>query len=51
MSVWKKIPIAPGGVMPAGLVTKIGVAAISLLLAVMLLTWSFTGGGGPRSRD
>ena len=49
MSVWKKIPIAPGGVMPAGLVTKIGVAAISLLLAVMLLTWSFTGGGGPEA--
>ena len=35
--------------MPAGLVTKIGVAAISLLLAVMLLTWSFTGGGGPEA--
>ena len=46
MSVWKKIPVAPGGVMPAGLVTKIGVAAISLLLAAMLLTYSFTGGGG-----
>ena len=46
MSVWKKIPLAPGGVMPAGLVTKIGVAAISLLLAAMLLTYSFTGGGG-----
>ena len=49
MSVWKKIPIAPGGVMPGGMVTKIGVAAISLLLAVMLLTWSFTGGGGPEA--
>ena len=46
MSVWKKIPLPPGGVMPAGLVTKIGVAAISLLLAAMLLTYSFTGGGG-----
>ena len=46
MSVWKKIPVPPGGVMPAGLVTKIGVAAISLLLAAMLLTYSFTGGGG-----
>ena len=46
MSVWKKIPLSPGGVMPAGLVTKIGVAAISLLLAAMLLTYSFTGGGG-----
>ncbi len=45
MSLWKKIPIAPGGVMPEGLVTKIGVAAISLLLAAMLLTYSFTGGG------
>ena len=49
MSVWKKIPVPPGGVMPAGLVTKIGVAAISLLLAVMLLAWSFTGGGGPEA--
>ena len=46
MSVWKKIPLSPGGVMPAGLVTKIGVAAISLLLAATLLTYSFTGGGG-----
>ena len=49
MSVWKKIPLAPGGVMPTGLVTKIGVAAISLLLAAMLLTYSFTGGGGPEA--
>ena len=49
MSVWKKIPISPGGVMPVGLVTKIGVAAISLLLAAMLLTYSFTGGGGPEA--
>ena len=47
MSVWKKIPLPPGGVMPEGLVTKIGVAAISLLLATMLLAWSFTGGGSP----
>ena len=51
MSVWKKIPLAPGGVMPPGLVTKIGVAAISLLLSAMLLTYSFTGGGGPGSGD
>ena len=49
MSVWKKIPIAPGGIMPGGLITKIGVAAISLLLAAMLLTWTFTGGGGPEA--
>ena len=49
MSVWKKIPIAPGGVMPGGMVTKIGVAAISLLLAATLLTWTFTGGGGPEA--
>ena len=49
MSVWKKIPIAPGGVMPGGMVTKIGVAAISLLLAAMLLTWTFTGGGSPEA--
>ena len=49
MSVWKKIPLSPGGVMPTGLVTKIGVAAISLLLAAMLLTYSFTGGGGPEA--
>ena len=49
MSVWKKIPIAPGGVMPGGMVTKIGVAAISLLLAAMLLTYTFTGGGGPEA--
>ncbi len=49
MSVWKKIPLSPGGVMPEGLVTKIGVAAISLLLAAMLLTYSFTGGGGPEA--
>ena len=46
MSVWKKIPIPPGGVMPGGLVTKIGIAATSLLLAAMLLTYTFTGGGG-----
>ena len=46
MSVWKKIPIAPGGVMPGGLITKIGVAAISLLLAATLLTYTFTGGSG-----
>ena len=51
MSVWKKIPIAPGGVMPGGMVTKIGVAAISLLLAATLLTYTFTGGGRARSRD
>ena len=49
MSVWKKIPIAPGGVMPGGLITKIGVAAISLLLAATLLTYTFTGGGGPEA--
>ena len=49
MSVWKKIPLPPGGVMPEGLVTKIGVAAISLLLGAMLLAWSFTGGGGPEA--
>ena len=49
MSVWKKIPISPGGVMPAGLVTKIGVAAISLLLAAMLLTYGLTGGGEPEA--
>ena len=46
MSVWKKIPIPPGGVMPGGLVTEIGIAATSLLLAAMLLTYTFTGGGG-----
>ena len=45
MSVWKKIPVPPGGVMPAGMVTKIGIAATSLLLAAMLLTYTFTGGG------
>ena len=45
MSVWKKIPIPPAGVMPGGLVTKIGIAATSLLLAAMLLTYTFTGGG------
>ena len=45
MSVWKKIPLPPGGVMPGGLVTKIGIAATSLLLAAMLLTYTFTGGG------
>ena len=45
MSVWKKIPIPPAGVMPVGLVTKIGIAATSLLLAAMLLTYTFTGGG------
>ena len=47
MSVWKKIPLPPGGVMPGGLVTKIGIAATSLLLAAMLLTYTFTGGGEP----
>ena len=45
MSVWKKIPMPPGGVMPGGMVTKIGIAATSLLLAAMLLTYTFTGGG------
>ena len=49
MSVWKKIPVPPGGVMPAGMVTKIGIAATSLLLAAMLLTYSFTGGGEPEA--
>ena len=49
MSVWKKIPVPPGGVMPTGMVTKIGIAATSLLLAAMLLTYSFTGGGGPEA--
>ena len=49
MSVWKKIPVPPGGVMPAGMVTKIGIAATSLLLATMLLTYSFTGGGEPEA--
>ena len=47
MSVWKKIPLPPAGVMPGGLVTKIGIAATSLLLAAMLLTYTFTGGGEP----
>ena len=47
MSVWKKIPVPPAGVMPGGLVTKIGIAATSLLLAAMLLTYTFTGGGEP----
>ena len=49
MSVWKKIPVPPGGVMPAGMVIKIGIAATSLLLAAMLLTYSFTGGGEPEA--
>ena len=49
MSVWKKIPVPPSGVMPGGLVTKIGIAATSLLLAAMLLTYSFTGGGEPEA--
>ena len=49
MSVWKKIPISPGGVMPTGMVTKIGIAATSLLLAAMLLTYTFTGGGEPEA--
>ena len=49
MSVWKKIPVSPGGVMPGGLVTKIGVAATSLLLAAMLLTYGLTGGGDPEA--
>ena len=49
MSVWKKIPIPPAGVMPGGLVTKIGIAATSLLLAAMLLTYTFTGGGEPEA--
>ena len=49
MSVWKKIPVPPGGVMPTGMVTKIGIAATSLLLAAMLLTYSFTGGGEPEA--
>ena len=49
MSVWKKIPVPPGGVMSAGMVTKIGIAATSLLLAAMLLTYSFTGGGEPEA--
>ena len=49
MSVWKKIPVPPGGVMPAGMVTKIGIAATSLLLAAMLLTYTFTGGGEPEA--
>ena len=31
--------------MPGGLVTKIGIAATSLLLAAMLLTYTFTGSG------
>ena len=47
MSVWKKLPVPPSGVMPGGLVTKIGIAATSLLLAAMLLTYTFTGGGEP----
>ena len=47
MSVWKKIPVPPAGVMPGGLVTKTGIAATSLLLAAMLLTYTFTGGGEP----
>ena len=35
--------------MPAGMVTKIGIAATSLLLAAMLLTYTFTGGGEPEA--
>ena len=35
--------------MPGGLVTKIGIAATSLLLAAMLLTYTFTGGGEPEA--
>ena len=51
MSVWKKIPVPPGGVMPTGMVTKIGIAATSLLLAAMLLTYTFHRRGRTRSRD
>ena len=45
MSVWKQIPGKPGGVMPGGIVTKIGVAVTAFLLAAMLLTYGLTGGG------
>ena len=51
MSVWKKIPLAPGGVMPAGLVTKIGVAAISLLPGRHAADLQFHRRGRPGSRD
>ena len=44
MSVWKQKTPSPGGVMPGGLVTKIGIAATSVLLAAMLLTFGLTGG-------
>ena len=44
MSVWKQKTPSPGGVMPGGLVTKIGVAATSVLVAAMLLTYGLTGG-------
>ena len=43
----KRFPFRLAGVMPGGLVTKIGIAATSLLLAAMLLTYTFTGGGEP----
>ena len=44
MSVWKRIPEQPSGVMPGGLITKIAVGATALLLGVMLLTYGLTGG-------
>ena len=43
MSVWKQNTPTPGGVMPGGLVTKIGVIATAILLAAMLLTFGLTG--------
>ena len=43
MSIWKQHTPTPGGVMPGGLVTKIGVVAVAILLAALLLTYGLTG--------
>ena len=46
MNIWKKKGDEPSGVLPANLITKVGIVAIAVLLGAMILTISFSGGGG-----
>ena len=46
MSIWKTSQDEPAGVLPSNIITKIGVVVIAVLLGAMILTLSFSGGGG-----
>ena len=43
MSLWKQLVKEPKGALPGGVVTKVGIALITVLVAGLLLSSSFTG--------